>query len=254
MFELNYQNIKNEKKFSLIFLIVGLILIVASLSIFFILRANKNSLDKQTNTTYIEENGYYDDEGDYLYSPIYYYRVNGIEYSCKSSGSSSSRPSSTGTVYYSSKNPSKCMTDFSVDMSWFILIGTALGGIAFTIGIFTIRGPIKEKKKMKYLEKNGKLIKGIPFRLEGTNRYFNGYQMQRIIAYYTQSNGLIIELKSSPKCIYDSTRTVIDLLIDPNDTSNYYMDFDIKYSGNVQVEYFENKETNINSNNTNINN
>lgn len=49
-----------------------------------------------------------------LYSPTYYYQVKGRQYTCQSSSSSSINPgTSNKTVYYSSKNLSKCMTGYS---------------------------------------------------------------------------------------------------------------------------------------------
>ena len=115
------------------------------------------------------------------------------------------------------------------------IIGFFMGFMFTLVGLFLSVGPIKESKEMKYLAKNGKLIKGLPYQLESTNTTVNGHRLMKIIASYTDSNGLTKEYKSRARAIYASYNYV-DLLIDPNNPENFYIDFDIQYTGNPQVE------------------
>lgn len=250
MFEINYKSINKGNKITYLFLVVGVIITLIFLFLFIHGILKKNSLDREVKADYIEENAHYDDEGSLMYSPVYHYTVNGKEYTCGGSFSSSKRPSSKGVVYYKKGDPSNCMTDYSSRTNWFMLIGVALGAVCAAVGFSMKQKVSKEVKKAKYLSQNGKLIKGIPYRMEDTGTVVNGRTIQRIVIDYILPTGSTITLRGNPR--YDkftNQNGLADLLIDPNDNDNYYIDFDIKYSGNVQVENYKyQNQVNINQN------
>ena len=83
------------------------------------------------------------------------------------------------------------------------LLGSIMGFVCAGVGVYLIKEPIKELKKMNRLIENGKLIKGLPYKLEGTNLYSNGVQQERIVTSYTLPNGVTQEFKSIPRVVKD---------------------------------------------------
>ena len=74
---------------------------------------NISNYDSQTKAYEIYPNKSYDSDDVITYQPIYYFKVNDINYECRTKGSSSSYPSeSKNTVYYDSSNPTNCKTEY----------------------------------------------------------------------------------------------------------------------------------------------
>ena len=245
MFEIDYKNLKKGRRFPLIFLIVGIICALIFGAIFAISTIKRNSLDRQIYATSIDPNEQIDNEHHLVYSPIYHYTVEGKEYTCSDNTSSSKRPSSEGIVYYNSKDPSKCMTDYAHKINYYLLIGVGIGAIFIGIGAFMMVKNSKKINKLKKLATEGKLIKGIPYHLEDTGTIVNNKRIQKIVINYTGSNGFTRKLEGDPRFDYKESDEdgLVDLLIDPNDEENYFIDFEIKYSGNVQVETYNGPKT-----------
>lgn len=241
MFEIDYKTIKKGNKSAYLVIFIGLIITAICGGIYANAIIRKNSYNREAKATLINPNKHYDDDDGVLYSPIYAYTVNGEEYTCGSTNMSSSKiPSTESVVYYKKGDPKSCMTAYESDISNFLLIGVAIGGVALAIGIVMIVKAVKQTKKAKYLAKNGKLIKGIPYKMEPTGTVINGRQVLRIVIDYNAPNGEILHLKGYPRYDYKSEDTdgLVDLLIDPNDYNNYFIDFEIGYSGDVQVENY----------------
>lgn len=241
MFEIDYKNLDKGSKRPLIFVVIGIILIAVFLGLYIMGVIKKNNYDKSVKTNNINSNAFINDDGSVLYSPIYQYKVNDNTYECKTSVSSSKKPNKTGTVYYNSKDPNDCMTDYSYKNGNFLLIGAALGVIFTAIGIAMIHSHNKMIKKIKKLETSGKLIKGIPYKMEDTGTVIHNKSLQRIVVNLNMSDGTIHRFEGEPRYDYKNSDEdgLVDLLLDPNDLSNYYLDFEIKYSGDVQVETYK---------------
>lgn len=80
--------------------------------------SNTSKYDSKATAYKIDPNETYDSEDGTTYSPIYYFRVNGDEYQCRSTtGSSFSPKESKNTVYYDSKNPNRCITEYEKSTS-----------------------------------------------------------------------------------------------------------------------------------------
>ena len=95
-------------------------------------------------------------------------------------------------------------------------------GIIIIIIIYNIsarRKLKKEKETVKYLTKNGILVKELPFEIISSDS-----QNLTIKITYQNANGVKIPLTSDVKKMKQET---VDLLIDPNDYSNYFIDFEI---------------------------
>ena len=248
MFEIDKKNFKKGRKPGILLIIIGLLFLLVCGGIEFYYISKKNPMDRQTTATSFDENGYYDDEGSYVYKPTFYYSVKGQEYSCTSGSSSSMKPSSGTTVYYKSSDPSQCITSYETSFNWLLIVLVGVGALILGIGVFMLIKNKKAYKKAKYLAANGKLIKGLPYSLEGTNTYINGQQVQKLVVDYEAPNGLTVHLVGNSR--YDMKTSdddgLVDLLIDPNDLNNYYIDFDIKYSEGAPVEFY-NKANNVES-------
>ena len=139
MYDINYTNLKKSKKFYRVFLYAGLIIFLILFGIVFGSRIKLKTLDSYRVTRHIEVLEHEDDDGDTMYTPVYYYSVNGKEYTCKSGFSSNHRPNtSSGKVYYDSKNPERCMTDYSLKGNKTIIIFSILPIIFIIIGSISI--------------------------------------------------------------------------------------------------------------------
>lgn len=92
---------------------------------------NTDKYDSQAKAYDIVPNEHYDSDDGTTYQPIYYFRVAGKDYECKAKMSSSSYPKKEkNTVYYDSKNPTNCKTEYEKSSSKFagiiLLIITAI--------------------------------------------------------------------------------------------------------------------------------
>ena len=97
------------------------------------------NLDSTVTSSRVEISTYKSEKGGIMYSPIYYYEVDGIEYACPSNSSSSSRPKTDNVnVYYDSKNPEDCMTDYSKSVTKYMYIGVFIGVILTIVGVAII--------------------------------------------------------------------------------------------------------------------
>ena len=95
------------------------ILIIICISLFGVLgiyltffAGNTNKFDSRTKAYKIDSNESLNDDGT-TYYPIYYFKVDNRDYQCKSKTGSSSIPNEKkNIVYYDSKNPEECMTQY----------------------------------------------------------------------------------------------------------------------------------------------
>lgn len=118
----------------------------------------------------------------------------------------------------------------------FILMSLCTTSIFFIIGVILVVVAHNMKKKalanierVKKLAKTGVLIKNMPYELRATGTIINGVPINCIEVKYESKNGRLIPLKSEPKYneVMGGESGTADLLIDPNDFSNYYIDFEI---------------------------
>ena len=109
----------------------------------------------------------------------------------------------------------------------------ALLFVLFLFGIFIfigIDGVKKYKEKMAkydYLEQHGRLERGLKYNLVRTGTVVNGRPIMKIVVDYEMDSGSIIQLSGDGR--YDhriaDSDGLVDLLIDPYDPSNYYLDY-----------------------------
>ncbi len=156
---------------------------------------------------------------DIYYSPTYYYVVNGKNYSCVLNTSSTNEISDyPNIVYYNKSHPNICTTKYhmvAVLENYIILL---FPFIFIGFGLFSFIKGRRIKKRLDYLCEHGVLIKDLKYKHNRNNNVLVEYNDK---VYYGSNKYLTSELKSSD---------VIDMLIDPDDDSNYYIDFNIKKS------------------------
>ena len=104
-----------------------------------------------------------------------------------------------------------------------------IGAIFFLIGRSGIKKYKENMKKLKVLSQKGLLIKNMPYKVKPTGTVVNGKKIYAIEVQYELDNGTIIPLQSEAK--YDGVLArpdgTVDLLIDPDDLTNYFIDFEI---------------------------
>ena len=107
----------------------------------------------------------------------------------------------------------------------------------FLIGLIIVIFAFKKKKGIKKeiarinkLSKSGILVKAMPYELANTGVMVMGKYYKCIKVNYKNSAGVEIPLYSETKYnadIISKTDDSVDLLIDPDDYSNYFIDFEI---------------------------
>lgn len=245
MYDINTKNVKKGKKIFLFFLIVGIIFMIIIGKVVFSNILKYKSLDASILSTKVEINSYYNDEGTLLYEPTYYYNVNGKDYFCTSSTSSSINPGTNNkTVYYDSKNPTNCLTEYSKSNNIFLLIFMILPIIFIFIGIINMIKINKRVRIINELNQKGKLIKNLKYHLENSDITINNVKIQRLVVDYKLPSGSIITLYGDPrydKKSFDSDG-LVDLVIDESNPDNYFIDFEInRISGNLPSDYYDEK-------------
>lgn len=100
---------------------------------------------------------------------------------------------------------------------------------------------VKRINQVKKLNKTGKLVKNVPYKFEETNKFIGGNAVLTPVVEWTLPNGNVIKLKGDDR--FDQKHRdydgYIDLIMDENDPTNCFMDYDInrKY-GNLDSDYF----------------
>ena len=242
MYDINTKNVKKGKKFYAIFIVAGAIFMAVMLFIFIADLTHQSSLDSSVMSTSVEIKQHIDDEGSTMYSPVYTYEVDGKEYQCGSNSSSSIKPSSDNTtIYYDSKNPEDCYSEYSKGANMWILGFMLIPILFIVIGVIFISKINKRVKKINELNQTGKLVKNLPYRLERSNIEINNRPLMKIVVDYRLSSGQTVTLEGDP--IYENKiadeDNMVDLVIDENNPENYFLDFEInRISGNRSDDYY----------------
>ena len=256
MYDIDTRNVKKGIKFFLMFLVVGVFFLGILLAILIMNIINYKSLDSEIMSNHVEINTYEDSDSGTMYSPTYYYNIRGKEYKCSSQGSSSIMPSTKNRkVYFDSKNPSRCMTDYSRGNNKWILLFLLLPIVFISVAVYNIIKVNKRIKLINELNTTGKLVKNLPYRLENTGMSVNGVQIQRPVVDYTLPSGTTITLQGDPrhdKKVADKDG-MVDLIIDEANPNNYFIDFEInRLSGNLPTDYYTNDQIFQNNGNNNF--
>lgn len=234
MYDINYSFIKKRARTFYIFLIFGIIflVIIAAIYVSGIKKANRLDATTTSKLVKVEERLETDSDGyeQIMYSPTYYYEVDGENYECKSNSSSSINPGTDNkTVYYNSKDPKECMTEYSKSSNKILLLVMLLPILFIVIGLYNIISVIRRINVIKELNKTGKLVKGLPYNMVSTGTRINNREVYRPVIDYVLPSGEKVVLKGDPR--YDfvegSQSGTCDLLIDEMNPKNYFIDYEI---------------------------
>lgn len=174
MYDINTKRVKKRWHLHFMLLILGFIffLIIGGIIIFNYKKLV--GLDSSVMSRGVRVKSYINDDGNTMYSSIYYYRVDGVDYSCSPDSSSRTNPGTENKkVYYDSKKPSKCMPNHSkldIETYFFLLL------IPIFIIVFSLSNVKKAAKKIKTIEelnKKGKLVKNLPYQLKNNQSIDN---------------------------------------------------------------------------------
>lgn len=256
MYDINTKNVKKGRKRCYIFLAIGLLLLVIIGGILASGYIKLISLDSSTTSTRVFVDSHKNDEGTKLYSPTYYYTVDGKEYNCSSSFSTNINPGEENkTVYYDSNNPSKCITEYSILSNNLSLIFLIIPLLFIADAIVNMRKIRKRLKLINELNQRGKLVKNLPYHLEEPEAAESDAIIQRPVVEYTLSSGSTLTLYGDPR--YDRKIAdpdgMVDLVIDESNPNNYFIDFEInRLTGNLPSDYYNNISNNgLQNNNVN---
>lgn len=243
MYDINTKVIKKGYKFFFLFLFFGIVFGVIFGAIIISNKKKANSMDASVMSFRVEVRESENSDGDTMYSPTYYYRVDGVEYSCPSNSSSSIYPSEENKlVYYDSKNPSSCINEYSLSSNKLLIIFLILPVAFIGVAILNMVKVSKRVKLVKELNERGKLVKNLPYRLENTGIEVNNRPIQKIVVDYKLPSGTTLTLKGDPR--YDKKTGdedgMVDLVIDENNPDNYFIDFEInRLTGNTPSDYYQ---------------
>ena len=243
MYDINFKNLKKQKGFYAIFLFAGLFFFIIMGGIIFSSFAKEKQMDASVMSSRVEIRESSSSDGT-MYSPVYYYTVDGKEYACTSTTSSNIYPSEENKlVKYNSKAPGSCVSEYDKNSNVIFIIFMLLPIIFIAVGLINILKVNKRIKQIKALNNTGKLIKGLPYRMENTGAKVNDVPIQRPVVDYVLPNGTTISLQGDPR--HDRKHFdgdgMVDLLVDENDPTNYFIDFEInRLSGNLPTDYYVN--------------
>ena len=250
MYDINTKVIKKGIKFYLIFFVVGILFLVIMLAVIINTANKKNSLDGEIVSTHMEVSSNYDGDST-TYKPTYYYSVNGDSYTCTASSSSSIYPKEGAKVYYDTKEPSKCLTEYDTKANTILYIALLIPIACIVVAVLNFSKINKRIKIVNELNQTGKLVKGLPYRLEDTGMKVNNRPIRRPVVDYVLATGSTVTLKGDPR--HDNKEFdedgKVDLVIDENNPEKYFIDFEInRLTGNTPSDYYSNsKENNQNS-------
>ena len=233
MYELNTKNMKKGYRFYGMFLLVGILfwVIIGGVMLQRVLR--RVEMDSEVKAYDVKINKKYSSEDELLYYPTYYYEVDGQKYTYSLAYSTNvgvSKMEKENTIYYKSSNPQECVSEYETKMSGWYILAMLFIGVFVVAGFLGIRGVRKNIKRVKWLAENGTLIQGLPYHLVDTGNRVNNRSIYAIEVEYKLPSGSVITLVGDPR--YDKQTQdedgLVDLLIDPNDPDNYYIDFQIQ--------------------------
>ena len=232
MYNINIKKIEKQSHLHLGFLIFGFLLFLIIVGIIIFYYKSLIGLDSSIMSRGVRVKSHINRDGITMYSSIYYYRVDGIDYSCSLHSSSHTKPSTENKkVYYDSKKPSKCMPNhFVLDIkTCFLLLLIPIFIIVFSLN--NIKKVKKKTKIIKELNKKGKLIKNIPYQSKHNHKF--------IVNYMLPSGNMVLLYGNLSYNKKSEDVGTVDLVIDEDNPKNYYIDVEInRLSGNLPQDYF----------------
>ena len=165
-----------------------------------------------------------------MYKKVYYFDVDNKQFSCLDSVviHNKSNNADKKTIYYNFEDPNVCTTNIIKKTSFVIYIFIILLCIPLLIGLIGMIKINKKINKIKMLSKCGKLVKNLQYELVEMKKKNSNILYKAKTEYKFKKQELILYSESIyEKSLFDKYST-IDLLINENDVSDYYLDFNIQ--------------------------
>ena len=250
MYDINFEYLKKGKKQYLLFFIIGVVSFVFLMTMTISNIIKWNSLDSYVLSTSVSISTTTGTNNFTRYAATYHYIVDGNDYSCRTTTKTNYVPSRKNKlIYYNSSNPEVCMAKSSKISNFLMLLFWIIPALFLFVSIVNILEINGRIKIIKELNKKGKLIKNLPYKLEKTGKVINNIPIYRVVVNYTLESGNVVALYGDER--YDhkfcDSDKMVDLLIDESNPSNYYIDFEInRLSGNLSQDFYSKKTNNSN--------
>lgn len=229
-YKIDKKNLKGSYTLSNLLLLVGFFALVVIGSSFIPQKIKEKLYTEKVIAESATMHSRYDSDDGTSYYIKYIYYVNGVEYEHNTSGVNSDDKYDS-ILYYKEGSPSFSISAFEIEQAneriWLLIIPLAILLAACIVRIVNYSKVAKVKK----LCKRGILVKNIPYKLVSTNLEVNGNQIMAFCITYTFPDGISRELVSNG--IYKQVDNTgwCDMLFDPDDYSNYYIDKSIRVTG-----------------------
>lgn len=120
------------------------------------------------------------------------------------------------------------------DLGFAFILCNILTGLFMWIGISGAQKVDEKNKRYDILERSGSLVKGLPYHMVSTGASINDCPVMAIAVDFQLESGSVVKLISDGR--FDRKHAdkdgLVDVLIDPNDPNNYFIDFEInEYDG-----------------------
>lgn len=195
----------------------------------------ESNYDRSIEAYDVTSRSYYDYGTEaYHFQYEYHYKVGDNEYICTSN---QYNKETTPIVYFDSSNPADCSTykpSNSTSILSVALPFCALPILFIIIGVYNMIKVHNKTVATKRLARKGILVKNIQYTLVESGIWVNDVPLMCISTIYTFPNGETKELKSEPikDRLLDESDPYCDLLFDPDNYNNYFLDFEITPTGN----------------------
>ncbi|MBR3887835.1 MAG: DUF3592 domain-containing protein [Clostridia bacterium] len=231
MYEQEYKELKSQRVPGYIMIGIAIFVLVFFGSFCFggmIRKIGKNETVEADRVTI--EISYGDEDSSDTYKPTYYYTVGRKKYTYTpwyytNIGVEDMKDT---TLYYNSSDPSKVVPEYQTKFYWSSGFVIVFAGIFACIGLGILIGTIKKERKLKHLQEHGTLFRNLPCRVVQTNTYVNEEPVIKIEIDYVGPDGELIVFSQKKIGDYDEEVQTADLLVDQNDLSMYYIDFNIE--------------------------
>lgn len=165
-----------------------------------------------------------------MYKKVYYFDTDNKQFSCLDSVVIHNKNGNADkkTIYYNFEDPNVCTTSIIKKTNFIVYIFIILLCIPLLIGLIGMIKINKKINKIKMLSKCGKLVKNLQYELIEMKKKNGNILYKAKTEYKFKKQELILYSESIyEKSLFDKYST-IDLLINENDVSDYFLDFNIQ--------------------------
>lgn len=244
MYSIDTSYIKKSKKPFILFVIFGVLFVVLCVTLFTINHVHGKAYDGKVKSTTVSVEKINDTStGTETFKSTYIFKAeDGKEYTCDPNDISDTYPGTNNKeVYYEKKNPTNCVVSKHMKYNSLLLFFSILPLLLTIIGLKSLKRINYELKALEILNKKGKLVKNLPYLLDYTGTFSKGAPVKRPVIKYVLENGAVLPLYGYKRKdrTYQDEGGVIDLVIDEENSDNFFIDFNInRLTGNLPTDFY----------------